>query len=234
VASRSFFVTGTDTGVGKTLVATALLLAAGQRGYRTAGIKPLAAGAEHRRGSPDRQLFNADALALRAVSTKKLDYELVNPWVFQPPIAPHIAAAQADVELSVANFTRHFERLEEFNLDVMVVEGAGGWLVPLNDSETLADVCLALRMPVILVVGLQLGCLNHALLTVEAIENAGLECAGWVANSVAPGMAAHEENLVYLRGRLPGPCLGVLPFSAGGLRPDAAIRFLDFDPLLQP
>ena len=120
MASRSFFVTGTDTGVGKTLVASALLLAAGQRGYRTAGIKPLAAGAEYRRGSSDRQLFNADALALRAVSTMKLDYGLVNPYVFQSPIAPHIAAAQAGVVLSVTDFTQHFERLGEFHLDVMV------------------------------------------------------------------------------------------------------------------
>ncbi len=233
MASRSFFVTGTDTGVGKTLVASALLLAAGQRGYRTAGIKPLAAGAEYRRGSSDRQLFNADALALRAVSTMKLDYGLVNPYVFQSPIAPHIAAAQAGVVLSVRDFTRHFERLAECNLDVMVVEGAGGWFVPINASETLADVCLALRMPVVMVVGLQLGCLNHALLTVDAIKHAGLEWAGWVANSVAPGMTAREENLAYLRGRLPDPCLGVLPFSAGGLRPDQAVRILDFDPLLQ-
>ena len=233
MGSRSFFVTGTDTGVGKTLVASALLQAAGHRGYRTTGIKPVAAGADFRRGSNDRQLFNPDAVALRAASTMKLDYGLVNPFVFQPPIAPHIAAAQAGVELSVTGLTRHFGRLEEFNLDVMIVEGAGGWLTPINASETLADLCLALRMPVILVVGLQLGCLNHALLTVDAIHHAGVDWAGWVANSVAPGMAAREENLAYLRERLPGPCLGVLPFSAGGLRPDEAVRFLDIDPLLQ-
>ena len=233
MASRSFFVTGTDTGVGKTVVASALLLNAGQRGYRAAGIKPVAAGADYRRGSADRQLFNADALALRAASTMKLDYERVNPFVFQPAIAPHIAASQAGIELSVADITRHIECLDEFNLDVMVVEGAGGWLVPINASETLADVCIALRLPAILVVGLQLGCLNHALLTVDAIHRAGVEWAGWVANSVAPDMAAHAENLDFLHARMPGPCLGVLPYSAAGMRPEDAARRIDFDPLFR-
>jgi dethiobiotin synthetase len=233
VSSRSFFVTGTDTGVGKTLVAAALLLAAGQRGYRTAGIKPVAAGADYRRGSGSRQLFNADALALRAASTRKLDYELGNPFVFQPPIAPHIAAAQAGIELSVAGFEQHFDRLADLDLDFTIVEGAGGWQVPINATETMADVCVALRLPVILVVGLQLGCLNHALLTVDAIKSAGAEWAGWVANSVAPDMAVRAENLNTLRERLPGPFLGALPHAARGIRPEEAVRFIDLEPLLR-
>lgn len=233
MARRSYFITGTDTGVGKTVVASALLLAAGQRGYRTAGVKPVAAGADIRRGSGSRQLYNADALALRAASTKKLDYARVNPYVFQPPIAPHIAAREAGVEMNVADIVRHIEGLEEYHLDVMVVEGAGGWRVPINASETLADVCVALHLPAILVVGLQLGCLNHALLTVDAIREAGVEWAGWVANSVGPDMAARAENLEFLRDRLPGPCLGVLPYSPAGLRPEEAARLLDFEPLLR-
>jgi dethiobiotin synthetase len=234
VVRRAFFITGTDTGVGKTVVASALLLAAGQRGYRTAGFKPVAAGADYRRGSASRQLFNADGLALRAASTIKLDYPRVNPFVFQPPIAPHIAAREAGIEMSVADIARHFESLDEYPLDVVVVEGAGGWLVPINASETLADVCVALNLPAILVVGMQLGCLNHALLTVDAIHRAGVAWAGWVANSIEPDMAVRAENLEYLRDRMPGPCLGVLPYSAAGMRPEKAAGLLDFDALLRP
>ncbi len=232
VAKQTFFITGTDTGVGKTLVAVGLLLAAGQRGYRTAGIKPIAAGSQHRKGSGDERLFNADALALRAASTVKLDYELINPFALEPAIAPHIAAAQAGLELTANELTDHFELLQEFNVDWMVVEGAGGWLVPINASETLADVCVALKMPAILVVGLRLGCLNHALLTADAIGRAGVDLAGWVANSIEPHMDAREENVRCLRERLSAPCLGVLPYSASGLRSEEAVTFLGINALI--
>lgn len=208
MSSRSFFVTGTDTGVGKTLIASGLLVAAGKKGYRAAGIKPVAAGSEFRDG----RWVNADALALTAASTLKLDYELVNPVALRPPIAPHLAANDAGIELSIEALVRHFERIREHRPDLLVVEGVGGWLVPINASQTLADLCVALRMPVILVVGLRLGCLNHALLTADAIERAGAELTGWVANRIDPVMAAVDENLKFLNDRLPADCLGVVPF----------------------
>lgn len=228
VNKRAFFITGTDTGVGKTLVAAGLLLAAGERGYRTAGIKPVAAGADVR----DEQLVNDDAVTLQSVSTLHLDYALVNPYLFEPPIAPHVAAARAGVKLSVVDFVRHFEKLAELDADLVVVEGAGGWLVPINDTETLADVCVALQMPAILVVGLRLGCLNHALLTAAAMDHAGVEFAGWVGNCIVDDMAARDENLQCLRERLPAPCLGVVPFLGSGLIEEDIEVFLDIDSLL--
>ena len=172
---NSFFITGSDTGVGKTLVATGLLLAAGRRGLRTIGIKPLSAGCERRANG---QLFNSDALALQAAATVTLDYGSVNPVALEPFLAPHIAASQAGVELASADLVEHVTSLRSIDADLMIVEGAGGWLVPLNASETMADVCRGLDMPAIMVVGMRLGCLNHALLTAAAMREAGVRAGG--------------------------------------------------------
>jgi dethiobiotin synthetase len=230
-------VTGTDTAVGKTLVAAGLLLAAGNRGCRSAGIKPVAAGStiggESGGGeSGHDRLTNDDALALQTASNVTLDYDLVNPFPLQPPIAPHIAAARAGIELTVADLVGHFNALRQYDVDFMIVEGAGGWLVPINESETLADLCVALKMPAILVVGLRLGCLNHALLTAETMRRSGVEMAGWVANCIDPEMAARDENQQSLRDRLPGPCLGIVPFLGSGLIDEDIEAFLDIDRLL--
>ena len=221
-ARRAFFVTGTDTGVGKTRVAVGLLHAARAAGRTTAGLKPVAAGAE---GEPP---ANADALALQAAATVCLDYAIVNPVLLRRAIAPHVAAAEECVALDVADIVTRCEPAFAAAADFMVVEGAGGWLVPLNERETMADLCVALDAPVVLVVGMRLGCLNHALLTAAAIRAAGLPLAGWVANACAPGMDAFEANLATLRERLPAPLLGVVPHLAAA---DDASAYLDIGPL---
>ena len=225
--SKVFFVTGTDTEVGKTLVAAALLSLARRQGLRCAGIKPVAAGC-YRQGE---RLVNEDALALMAASGAKLDYETVNPVALEPAIAPHIAATQAHRPLAVGALAEHCRAVFNADFDFIIVEGAGGWFVPLNDKETLADLCIELDIAVILVVGMKLGCINHALLTAAAVARAGLSLAGWVANSVADEMPCLAENLATLKARLPAPCLGVVPHLPAG-EPRRASAHLDIDPLL--
>lgn len=205
-----FFVTGTDTGVGKTFVSCLLLEAAKQRGLRTVALKPLAAGCEE----IDGELRNDDALQLMQHMTESLDYEQVNPFALQAAIAPHIAAQQEGRRLLVSRMAGLVRGALMEPADLTLVEGAGGWYVPLNDKETLADLVRELQLPVILVVGLRLGCLNHALLTARAIQQEGLPLAGWIANCIDPDMPEQEANIRTLQQRLPAPCLGVIPFSA--------------------
>ena len=225
--TRSFFVTGTDTEVGKTFIAAALLGMARERGLRTAGVKPVAAGCREAGG----RLVNDDALALMAASGAGLDYAAVNPVALEPPIAPHIAAARAGVALEVGPLAASCRAVLDQGFDFVIVEGAGGWFVPVDGRNTLADLCIDLNLPVILVVGMKLGCLNHALLTAAAVEAAGLRLAGWVANSVAVEMPVLEENIQTLRNRLAAPCLGVVP-PLGTAQPRMAAKFLDLDVLL--
>lgn len=209
MAKTCYFVTGTDTGVGKTLVSAALLEAAKARGMRTLAIKPVASGCDM---TPD-GLRNEDALILQAAMTESLPYEQVNPVALAPAIAPHVAAAEAGRSLSAQRLVGFCRGLQTRPADLMLIEGAGGWRVPLNERETYAAVPRALGTPVILVVALRLGCINHALLTAEAIRADGLTLAGWVANRPAPEVMANEpETLNYLRGHLGAPCLGVLPW----------------------
>ncbi len=206
---RSLFVTGTDTGVGKTLVSAALLHALAQRHARVVGMKPVAAGLVPQGA----HWASEDVLMLRAASTLRVPPELDNPVALPEPLSPHLAAARAGRHVGVAELLAA-QRALLARADVVLVEGAGGWRVPLNDSETLADLARAMAAPVVLVVGLRLGCLNHALLTAEAIRADGLQLAGWVANSVDPGMACRDENIDTLRQRLHAPLLGVVPWLA--------------------
>ena len=215
-----YFVTGTDTGVGKTFIASALLRAARARGLACLGYKPIAAGATLRDGT----LVNEDALELIAAAGTDRDYADINPVVLRPAIAPHIALAQAGRQVTARELAAACPEGAEFTL----VEGAGGWLVPLNDRESLADVCADLGAKVILVISMKLGCLNHALLTAEAIERAGLELAGWVANCPDDPMPFLTENIDTLRQRLAAPCLGTVPRVAS---PHDAVEFLDLGPL---
>ncbi len=203
----AFFIAGTDTDVGKTTIAAGLLNAARQAGLSTAAIKPVASGSQLTTAG----LRNADALALQAQCQPPLDYALVNPLAFEPAIAPHIAAQEAGVELSVATLRPGIERVLARRADFTLVEGAGGWRVPLDRGETLADLAIALQLPVVLVVGVRLGCINHALLSVEAIQRDGLPLAGWVANIVDPGTSRLEQNLATLAERMPAACLGTVP-----------------------
>lgn len=207
MSRRVFFVTGTDTGVGKTHVTALLLRALATEGKQVLGLKPVAAGCE---ASAD-GLRNDDALALMAASTVALPYAQVNPVALVAPLSPHIAAARESRRVRVNQLSGLVRgAIMQGRADVTLVEGAGGWRVPLNDMETLADFARDLAVPVILVVGLRLGCLNHALLTAEAIRRDGLRLAGWVANAVDPHMEARQENIDTLRAALPAPLLGVV------------------------
>ncbi|MEQ1661977.1 MAG: dethiobiotin synthase [Thiobacillus sp.] len=201
---KGYFVTGTDTGVGKTRVAVALTLSLRAQGLRVAVMKPVAAGA-----APG--ALNDDVVALRAVSNVQAELHDINPYTFEPAIAPHLAAEQAGVSIELPVIARAFERLAAV-ADVVVVEGAGGWRVPLNDREDMADLAHMLGLPVMMVVGLRLGCLNHARLTAASIE----ECTrhwGWVANTLEPAQTAMAGNLESLRRLLGAPCLGVCPYQ---------------------
>ena len=208
---RQFFVAGTDTGVGKTYVAALLLRAFAAQGKTTLGLKPVAAGCTPTTGG----LRNDDALALIAASTVKLPYAQVNPVALVAPVAPHIAAAQENRRLRVAQLAGLVRGATlQGRADITLVEGAGGWRVPLNEGETLADLARELQLPVILVVGLRLGCLNHALLSARAIRADGCELLGWIGNRIDPDMLEPDGNLDTLRARLPAPCLGVIDYRA--------------------
>lgn len=228
--SKAFFVTGTDTGVGKTLVSCALLQAANMRGLRTLGLKPLAAGAE----LVDGLWCNEDALFLQESASLKLPYEQINPVLLKQAMAPHLAADNEGRRLSVDRLVGYCRGALQHKADLCLVEGAGGWRVPLNMREHYSALPKELNLPVILVVGLRLGCLNHTLLTVEAVLRDGLQLAGWVANTVDPHMSAQDENIACLRGLLPFPYLGVVPQLKGAnhsVLAAQAAAYLDIEPL---
>lgn len=210
MARKSYFVTGTDTGVGKTMVSAAILEAAAALGKRTLAMKPVASGCDE---TPD-GLRNEDALMLMEAMSEPLGYDQVNPVALKPAIAPHVAAAQARRTITAERLVGFCRGLQMRPADLLLVEGAGGWRVPLNDRETYADMPGALKMPVVLVVPLKLGCINHALLTAEAIRRDGLTIAGWVANRpVQEIMTCEQETLAYLMNHLAAPCMGVLPWQ---------------------
>lgn len=201
---NSWFITGTDTEIGKTRVACDLIRHLVDQGHRVAGLKPLASGCER----TDEGLRNDDALALMAAANVSLPYEAVNPYAFEPAIAPHLAAAAAGVTIDLDQATRGLDGLEA---DWLVVEGVGGWSVPLDDQRLLRDLAQAFTRQVVLVVGLRLGCINHALLTAEQIQRDGFELVGWVANHVDADMAEREGNQATLDRLLPAPRIGTLP-----------------------
>ncbi|MDB5881193.1 MAG: bioD [Ramlibacter sp.] len=203
-----YFVTGTDTGVGKTLVSAALLHALALRYPRVVGMKPVAAGAIEVDGVATCE----DVLALRSASTVAVPPELDNPVLLPEPLSPHIAADRAGVRIDIAEIARRYQALRE-HADAVVVEGAGGFHVPLSLTETGADLAQRLGLPVLLVVGLRLGCLNHAALTADAIRARGLVLAGWIANRIDPSMQAQQENIAWLAQRLAAPMLADIPYS---------------------
>lgn len=201
---RGYFVTGTDTGVGKTRVAVTLILALRERGLRVAAMKPVSAGAKPWE-------YNDDVVALMQAMNVRADPCDVNPYAFDEAIAPHIAATMHGVRIEPEVIAAAYARLARIS-DVVVVEGAGGLLVPVNESADMADLARMLCLPTVLVVGLRLGCINHARLSFEALRRRGLLYAGWVGNHIDPDMAAQEDNLAALKCWLPDPCLGVQPF----------------------
>lgn len=205
--AKGYFITGTDTGVGKSWCSAALMVKLKQQGLTVAGMKPVASGCE----KTAEGLRNDDALLLQAHNSVALPYEIINPFTFEPPIGPHIAAEQAGRPISIDIIRDDYLRIAT-QVEQVVVEGVGGWHVPLNENETVADLAEGLGLPVILVVGLRLGCINHALLTAEAIRNDGCELLGWIANSLEPAMAEQDAVMAALVARLEAPLLGVVPY----------------------
>jgi dethiobiotin synthetase len=206
MGSKGIFVTGTDTGVGKSVVAAALLYQMGQQGRKVGGFKPVASGAE----TTPEGLRNEDALLLQRYSTISLPYDLINPFCFAEPIAPHLAASHQGVTLNLECLKQHYSRLAS-HCDAVVVEGAGGWRVPLNDQQDFSNLAASLGLPVVLVVAIRLGCINHALLSVESILAKGVPLLGWVANCLDLQTLYLEEQIETLQTRIDAPCLGVVP-----------------------
>jgi dethiobiotin synthetase len=217
--TAGLFVTGTDTGVGKTVAAAALLRALAAGGLRAVGMKPVAAGID------DGAAVNADVAALAAAGNVDAPLDERNPYAFTAPIAPHLAATDAGVALSLPSIAAAYARLAA-RADVVVVEGAGGALVPLNDREDMLDIARALRLPVVLVVGLRLGCLSHARLTALAIRARGLNLAGWIACRVDPAMAQAEANLHWLARDLPAPLVADLHDVDAGIPVQKALALV--------
>ncbi|KPJ90206.1 MAG: hypothetical protein AMJ53_14510 [Gammaproteobacteria bacterium SG8_11] len=205
--AKGFFITGTDTEIGKTTASLVLMRAFKQQGYQVAGMKPVAAGCQL---TPD-GLRNDDAQKLLSESSIDLPYELVNPFAYEPPIAPHIAAAIINDTLNIGAIANAYAKIAA-QVDVVIVEGVGGWAVPINDKQTMADVAKALKLPVILVSGIRLGCLNHTLLSIDAIRAKGCHIAGWIANLLGENNSVSQQNIEYLKNSLPEPCLGTLPY----------------------
>lgn len=229
MAKKSFFVTGTDTGVGKTVVSASILEAARFRGLRTLGMKPIASGCD---STPD-GLRNEDALALMDAMTESLSYDQVNPIALEPAIAPHVAAAQAGRTVTASRLVGFCRGLQTRPGDLLLVEGAGGWRVPLNERETYAAMPVELEMPVILVVPLKLGCINHAMLSAEAIRRDGLRLAAWVANRPEEEpMQCETETLEYLKTHLGAACLGVLPWQSEPV-PAQLAEYVSLDALFE-
>ena len=201
---QSYFVTGTDTGIGKTIVSCALLSAYSARGNAVIGMKPVVTGRVCGEW--------ADVKAIVAASSIAAPREWVNPYAFIPPISPHLAAKQAGMEIDIEIIRQAYCNLQKIS-DVVVVEGVGGIMAPLNDRNDVVDMAYVLDLPIILVVGMRLGCLIHALITEKVIQASGLKLAGWVANQIDPQMNSFDENLHTLKERLNYPLLGVLPFE---------------------
>ena len=204
---KRWFITGTDTEIGKTYVSAALIRHLVGQGYRVAGMKPVASGCETTADG----LRNDDALALMAAANVEIPYDVVNPYAFEPAIAPHIAAQQAGRSIEIDRIGTLARTIEA---DYLVVEGVGGWCVPLDESVLLASMAKTLADEVIIVVGMRLGCINHGLLTAAQVERDGMPLKGWIANHVDPDMQAQSENLATLKSLMPVPLLGVLPWSA--------------------
>lgn len=224
--TERYFVTGTDTEVGKTVASSALLQAARALGLKTAGYKPVASGSE----MTAEGLRNSDALALQRNSSVALSYQAVNPYTFAEPTSPHIISADEQRPIAFSTLSAGLRALES-RADWILVEGAGGWFTPLSEEQTFADWAIAEQLPVILVVGVKLGCINHAMLTAQAIHQAGLSLVGWVANGVVAPGKRHAEYMATLRRVLAAPLLGEIPWLGEGADTTAVGHYLTLNPL---
>lgn len=206
MAVKSLFITATDTDAGKTFISCLLLQGLAELGVVAAGVKPIAAGA-------DEQGCNSDALLLKQHSGIALPYKLVNPVCYQAPVAPHLAALNEQKPISEARLDEALNSWQQLPVQQLLIEGAGGWLLPMSEQRYLADWVSKQQLPVLLVVGMKLGCLNHAMLTVREIARSGCTLVGWIANCVDPAMVLLEQNITDLKQRIPAPCLGVVPYA---------------------
>jgi len=206
--ARAIFVSGTDTGIGKTRATLALLEAFKSRGLTVAGMKPIASGCEERKSV----LTNQDALAIQSCSSGQIEYADINPYAFAPPIAPHIAAARAGITVDPLAIQDSFHKLAK-TYDRIVMEGVGGWRVPLSMDYSTVDLVNSLHLPVVLVVALRLGCINHALLSFECMQNDAVTVAGWIANRLDPDYGETAETIQFLEQHIQAPLLGILPFQ---------------------
>jgi len=223
---KRLFITGTDTDIGKTVVASLMLRDLRDKGFTVAALKPVAAGAiQHQEG-----LINEDVLALRNYCSRPYECGKINPVLFKEPVAPHIAAQNQGEPLSVQRCVQLSQPMLDEAVDYLVIEGAGGWLVPLNDIETMADLALGMECEVVLVVGMRLGCINHALLTAEAIRRSGASLLGWVANFIDPEMDERRANLRALAQWLDAPLLAEVPHLSRGVE-SAPKNLFDFSML---
>lgn len=203
---KSYFITGTDTNVGKTWATIALMRYFKNQGKAVAGMKPVASGCLMQDG----QLKNEDALLIQENASVQIDYDLINPYAYEPPVSPHIAGINNPVKLN--QLVAKFELLKNL-ADIIIVEGAGGWYSPLNERETNGDLAIALALPVIFVVAIRLGCINHARLTYQAIVQSGVNCAGWIAVCTDPEMLNRDENVLSIKAAVAPPLLGILPYT---------------------
>lgn len=224
---KRWFVTGTDTEVGKTVASCALLHAAAGAGFRTAGYKPVASGSEM---TPD-GIRNGDALALQRASTLSLPYEVVNPYTFLEPTSPHIVSADEGRTIEASVMSAGLRQLEQ-QADWVQVEGAGGWFTPLSGALFFSDWARQEQLPVILVVGVKLGCINHALLTAQAVRQAGLPLAGWIANDIVEPGRRHREYMAALTSMIDAPLLGEIPWLGAGAEYQDTGKYLSITPLI--
>lgn len=207
--TNTYFITGNGTEIGKTFVSTTLLLKLNDLGYSTIGMKPLASDAQNTKDG----LRNNDALTLQQSASITLPYEKINPFVFEPPITPHLAAEKIGIKLSSTDLINHCKKtVEESNAEYAIIEGIAGWQVPLNEEETLADFAAALNVPVIFVAGIYLGCLNHSILTWQSMVSYNVPVAGWVANCIDPNMLEVDKNIATLKHWIKAPFLGKVPY----------------------
>lgn len=217
---NAFFVTGTDTEVGKTFVSGTLLQQIALHGKSCVGFKPIASGCDI---TPE-GLRNSDALTLQAASDPEISYDTVNPFAFEEPIAPHIAAKRVGTALTIDAISDAYSNVLMQARDVVIVEGAGGWRLPLGQNQFMPEFVIRHQLPVVIVVGMKLGCLNHAKLTEEAIMQDGLQVAGWIANHIQPNMPFLKENIETLHDIMSSPCLGEVPWSEGGKADASALN----------
>lgn len=224
---NAFFIAGTDTDVGKTVASKAILQAIASKGFTTIGYKPVAAGCER----TEQGLRNSDALHLMKVATQEMPYDDVNPYALELPASPHIAARHENLTIDYKVLSDKLAYLKT-KADSVLVEGAGGWRVPVSDTDCLSSWVKQEKLPVVLVVGVKLGCLSHALLTAESIEADGLTIVGWVANRINPGTEHYAEIIEVLESRIRAPKLGEIPYVPSAKRTELG-KYINLEPLME-